>query len=259
MSREKSSAGKKGSAKKDRPDKHRLQILEAAAELFLERGYAGVTMNEVADRADKAKATIYYYFQDKEELILEIFKQSSNLVSKHFEPIVQSSLHPAEKLRRIIYEYTMLMCSNIFFETTSIRGPMDLPEPSKSSVLKLFRKEELLFEKLIKEGQEKNIFKDIPPRILIEAFLGMCCNISKWYKYTNFKAEEIASKFILIFEYGCLNSDSNSLQDVFPRPESTDAVFEEITLHVKVLEDNLSELNEKLKKANASLSEGLAK
>jgi AcrR family transcriptional regulator len=47
----------------------RARILEAAARLFADRGYAGTTMRSVGKAAGMESATIYYHFQSKEVLI----------------------------------------------------------------------------------------------------------------------------------------------------------------------------------------------
>ena len=48
--------------------KRRQHILEAAAEVFSERGMDGASMDAIADRAELGKATLYYYFRTKEDL-----------------------------------------------------------------------------------------------------------------------------------------------------------------------------------------------
>jgi len=50
-----------------RPDRRRA-ILEAATELFAERGFAGVSVQEIADRARTHKTTVLYHFETKEAL-----------------------------------------------------------------------------------------------------------------------------------------------------------------------------------------------
>lgn len=47
-----------------------VAILGATAELFTERGYAGVTVEAVADRAGVAKSTVYRRYPGKPELVL---------------------------------------------------------------------------------------------------------------------------------------------------------------------------------------------
>jgi AcrR family transcriptional regulator len=54
-----------------RSEKARLAILEAAAELLLERGLSAVSMDAVAERAGVSKATIYRWWRTKETLALD--------------------------------------------------------------------------------------------------------------------------------------------------------------------------------------------
>jgi AcrR family transcriptional regulator len=54
----------------------RERILEIAARLFVARGYDGISMREIADASGMSKAGLYYHFQDKEQLFLEILKEN---------------------------------------------------------------------------------------------------------------------------------------------------------------------------------------
>src|ERR1700728_616719 len=54
-----------------RSEKARKAILEAAAELLLDRGLTGVSMDAVAERAGVSKATIYRWWPTKETLALD--------------------------------------------------------------------------------------------------------------------------------------------------------------------------------------------
>jgi AcrR family transcriptional regulator len=49
------------------------RILAAATELFIERGYDGTTMPEVAERAGVGRATVFWHFSDKASLFREAF------------------------------------------------------------------------------------------------------------------------------------------------------------------------------------------
>lgn len=50
------------------PDLKRARILEAAADLFLERGFAAVSMRDIAQAADVPQSLIHHYFGAKEAL-----------------------------------------------------------------------------------------------------------------------------------------------------------------------------------------------
>ena len=53
-------------------DDQRGQILGAAAALFAQQGYAGATMNALAQACGVSKATLYHYVRDKQELLAQI-------------------------------------------------------------------------------------------------------------------------------------------------------------------------------------------
>lgn len=58
-----------GLVKTDKGQQTRAAILEAALEMFRERGYEQTTMRAIADRAGVALGNAYYYFHSKEHLI----------------------------------------------------------------------------------------------------------------------------------------------------------------------------------------------
>jgi AcrR family transcriptional regulator len=47
----------------------RKQLIEAAVQLVLEKGYAAVTIQDITDRADLGRGTFYIHFKDKEEAV----------------------------------------------------------------------------------------------------------------------------------------------------------------------------------------------
>ena len=53
-------------------EEKRQAIVEAAWDLFREKGFAAATMSDIAARAGGSKATVYGYFESKEALFLEI-------------------------------------------------------------------------------------------------------------------------------------------------------------------------------------------
>lgn len=53
-----------------RPEERPQEILDAAFEVFSERGYRATRLEEVAERAGATKGAIYHYFQGKEDLLV---------------------------------------------------------------------------------------------------------------------------------------------------------------------------------------------
>ncbi|HUH04854.1 MAG TPA: TetR/AcrR family transcriptional regulator [Kofleriaceae bacterium] len=61
----------------------RQAILEAALELFVERGFHGTSVPSVADKAGVGAGTIYRYFASKEALVNELFREHKQAVARH--------------------------------------------------------------------------------------------------------------------------------------------------------------------------------
>jgi len=61
----------------------RDRILEAALDLFIERGYDKTSLREVAERVGVTKAALYYHFSSKEEIIRTLIQP----IYDHFEPL----------------------------------------------------------------------------------------------------------------------------------------------------------------------------
>jgi len=61
----------------------RQAILEAALELFVERGYHGTAVPAVAEKAGVGAGTIYRYFANKEALVNELFREQKQALTAH--------------------------------------------------------------------------------------------------------------------------------------------------------------------------------
>jgi AcrR family transcriptional regulator len=58
------------------PGRTRAQLLEAAAEVFSEQGYAGASIHAVADRAGVTSGALYRHFESKADLLLRVVEQA---------------------------------------------------------------------------------------------------------------------------------------------------------------------------------------
>jgi AcrR family transcriptional regulator len=65
----------------------RTKILDAARELFAERGYEAVTMRTIAERIEYTPTAIYYHFKDKDALIRELCDTDYGALSDEFQKI----------------------------------------------------------------------------------------------------------------------------------------------------------------------------
>jgi len=75
-------------------------ILGIASELFLQKGYAGASINEMYRRTGISKETFYRYFSDKEELFLAVIDEELKVYWQGLSPVQQ--VDDGQDMRKIL-------------------------------------------------------------------------------------------------------------------------------------------------------------
>ena len=88
------------------------KILEAAQEVFLNKGMEGSRMQEIADEAGINKALLHYYFRSKEKLFMEVIKSHvGDFIPKVFN-ILWEDLPIDKKIKKFADEYISFIMQN---------------------------------------------------------------------------------------------------------------------------------------------------
>jgi TetR/AcrR family transcriptional regulator, fatty acid metabolism regulator protein len=91
--------------KREGPDRtfieeaRRAQIIQCAADVIAEAGYARATMAEIAKRARIAKSVISYHFADKSELMQELVRTAVAMYTEFVEPRLAAQSSASGKIR----------------------------------------------------------------------------------------------------------------------------------------------------------------
>lgn len=101
-------------------------ILQAATELFVERGYDDTSIRTIAEKIEYSPATIYLYFKDKPELFHAMMDHAFSLLIEKFS-IVDKTAHPIEQLRQLGQVYMKYALENpaLYDLMFIMRKPMD--------------------------------------------------------------------------------------------------------------------------------------
>ena len=94
-----------GTAERKQREKLRRQeaIIDAAEQVILERGFEAATMDEIADKAELSKGTLYLYFKNKTALYLAICSRGSQKLNSRFVKVLSMD-KPGIELIRILGE-----------------------------------------------------------------------------------------------------------------------------------------------------------
>src|SRR5262245_9113078 len=78
------------------------EVLDAAAAVFAEKGYAGASTRDIADRLGVRQASLYYYFPSKEAALGAICELGVKDFIANLQTIMATSTSSPEKLRAAI-------------------------------------------------------------------------------------------------------------------------------------------------------------
>lgn len=151
------------------------RILETARRLFVENGYKGTSIRDIAVAADVNVAMVNYYFRSKQGLFEIIFDESaSKLLNKIFS-IIGSDLPFSELLDSWVSSYFEMLMANPHLPIFVLNEMHHNPE----HLLKLVNKQnptktlEKLRERIQEEIQRGNI-KEVPVMNLLLSVLSLC-------------------------------------------------------------------------------------
>lgn len=83
----------------------REMIMDAARELFAQKGYQHVSMRQIAKELNYSHGAIYYHFKNKAELFYALVEEHFNMLNTELKNILQQDLEDSEKLRQIFSGY----------------------------------------------------------------------------------------------------------------------------------------------------------
>jgi AcrR family transcriptional regulator len=95
------------------PDDTELRLLEAAGQIFAEKGFEGATVRDICRQAGvKNIAAVNYYFRGKEHLYIEAVKSAACFAPGQLPSAWPPGTSPAEKLRGFIHTFLSRLMDN---------------------------------------------------------------------------------------------------------------------------------------------------
>jgi AcrR family transcriptional regulator len=164
------------------------QILNAAFEVFVKKGYAKTTMDDIVLASKLSKGALYHYYGSKKELFLSLIDHWEIYTFKDFYDKKSQDKKASDILRffgenviNTLNEKKHAYIAEIEFRAMSIQ---DVEIKKRSNIL--YGKLLELFEKVVKKGIKDNEFKNLNVRNTAMAILAIFQSIS-WFVVTDEK------------------------------------------------------------------------
>ncbi|MBK7029571.1 MAG: helix-turn-helix transcriptional regulator [Bacteroidales bacterium] len=87
-------------------------ILEAARTIFIQKGFSGARMQEIADQAGINKALLHYYFRSKDHLFEAVFAQALGSFLPVIKSVLESELPLKIKIIKFVETYIDILLAN---------------------------------------------------------------------------------------------------------------------------------------------------
>ncbi|HET9658881.1 MAG TPA: TetR/AcrR family transcriptional regulator [Thermomicrobiales bacterium] len=154
------------------PPTSRQRIVDIARRLFIDEGYLGVSMQQIADIAGLRKASLYHHFRSKESLFADVMAELMDRILRDFAAVDLDDAPLEEQLRQIA-----LINYRQFDQPEIHRLAMDffkhVPESEHTEVHERLRSMQAVFSDIFERAIERGEMRAINPHYAATMFFHM--------------------------------------------------------------------------------------
>ena len=177
-------------ARLDRGEDKRAEILDAAAECFMLRGYYATSIDQIADFYGSTKGLIYYHFRSKTELFFEVYRRTISRTIERVAPIARTDEPASVRLRNMCRAHIQGIIDNLAAHHVSKHGVEShiasalTPEQNRDlrSLIALRDQYEAFFHDVIADGMKEGGMRPGDPSLAARTILGGLNGFSVWYR-----------------------------------------------------------------------------
>jgi len=190
----------------------RNEILDAAAQIFSQKGYHGTSMQDIALAVNLQKASLYYHVSSKQEILFDLLNRGLDILINRVEEAIEDPGPADERLRKATCAYLSTLteyqdlASVLLLEYRSLE-----PDYHDRHIPRRDRFEQI-WRELIQEGVDAGNFTCDHPSLSARALLGVLNWTVTWFRTDGpMSAEDIANQLSDLFLEG-LTTRENYLE-----------------------------------------------
>ena len=186
----------------------RNDILDAAAQIFSQKGYHGTSMQDIAVAVNLQKASLYHHVSSKQEILYKLLNRGLEILSQRVEASIADPGSPDERLRRAINEYLITLTEYQDLTSVLLLEYRSLEPDYLGFHISERDRFERIWHDLIEEGVEAGIFTCEHPSLSARALLGVMNWTVTWFRVDGaMTAQEIADQITDLFLMGLTTRD----------------------------------------------------
>lgn len=173
-----------------RPKAAKDRILDTARRLFAAKGYAGVSMRDIARDVGMTQSSLYNHFVGKQDILVCLMVTHLQSVLAQLEMALDGVEGPEARLRAFCDFHVLRHIKepdDVFLAYMEIRS---LEEAGRTEIMALRRHYEAHLCAILETGAQQGVFKISDARIQTRAILAMLTGVTTWYDSTGAQSPE---------------------------------------------------------------------
>ena len=158
----------------------RIEILKSAAAAFRRRGYHGASVDEIASALRMTKGNLYYYFENKEEILFACHEYSLDKLLALMQDVQAEPISPEAKLRRLVLAFVHTILDDLHGTALTL-DPEALSPPLFKRVIAKRDQFDQGMRAIIQQGLDQGTFRPGDPKMIAFAMMGAVNWIAKWF------------------------------------------------------------------------------
>ena len=160
----------------------RSALVSEARELFSQKGYRATTLKDLVSRFGVSSPSVYYYFKNKRDILIELHSLAFDELDKNFDEILLCNVPTKEKFENILRNHAFVVATNANLVKIFFQESHEMPENKRIEISKKRADYADKMIKLYKKGIKEGVFKKTEPKAAVYIMLGACNWLCMWYQ-----------------------------------------------------------------------------
>ncbi len=161
----------------------RQEIIDAAAAIFHEKGYAATSIQDVAEAVDILKGSLYYYIKSKDDLLFSVIEEVHEGGLRNLEVGKAADGSALDRIRGFVTRHAAYNAANLVKMTVFFHDFRSLSDERRKEIVEERDLYDQYLRGVIAEGQEEgSIRSDVDPKLAAFWILGGMNWMYQWYR-----------------------------------------------------------------------------
>ena len=172
-------------------------IVDAAAQLFSEQGYAATSIQDIADSVGLLKGSLYHYIHTKEDLLEAVIQEAHHHTASLGVEALEVEGDALEKLRYVVRRHLSGATGNLAKVRVFYREAKFLPPDRLQHILASRDTYEHSLRQIIATGMEEgSLAPHLDPTLTAIAILAILNSVQQWFRPDGPRSlEEVTAAF----------------------------------------------------------------